>query len=75
MYRVRGFRLVLCADVVNCAVDDAAEELEWIVERVEEDLGHLSHEPLIVFERRAPRIFEDPKHHANRSFMWLSSAL
>ena len=75
MYRVRGFRLVLCADVVDCAVDDAAEELEWIVERVEEDLGHLPREPLIIFERRAPRIFEDFGCHANRSSMRLSSAL
>ena len=75
MYRVRGFRLVLCADVFDCAVDDAMEELEWIVKRVEEDLGHLPHEPLIVFERRTPRIFGNFGYRPSRMDMGDSSVL
>ena len=51
---VRGFRLVLCADVSDCMVEYAVEKLKRIVkvEKVTRGLGHLPYKPLIIAERR-----------------------
>ena len=56
MHDVRNFRLVLCADFLDYTVGDPMGALERIVEEVEEGWGHLSHEPLIIFERKLHRI-------------------
>ena len=42
----------------DCAVDDSRETLEWIVGRVEKELGKFPHKPLIIFERRTSHIYE-----------------
>ena len=57
MHRVRGFRLVLCADVLDCMAEDAIRALEHIVEveRADGGLDYLLCEPLIISERRSPR--------------------
>jgi len=57
MYRVRGFQLVLCIDVVDCAVEQSLQVLEGLVE-VEKAKGgfdYLFCEPLIISEIRSPR--------------------
>ena len=58
MYGVREFRLVLCADVLDCVVDDAIETLEFVVEAEKARGGsdYLRCEPLVISERRSPRI-------------------
>jgi hypothetical protein len=57
MYRVRGFQLVLCADVLDFAVEYVVGVLERVVEkeRMNGGLGYLLSEPLIISERRSPR--------------------
>ena len=57
MYRVREFRLVLCADVLNCAEEYAMRVLEQIVktEMMNGGLDYLRCEPLIISESRSPR--------------------
>ena len=50
MHSVRDFRLVFCADVFDCMVEEGVETLERMVKE-----GHLSHEPLIISERRTLR--------------------
>lgn len=64
MYGVRGFRLVLCADVLDCVMEDAIENLEYFVEEEKEkgELDYLFCEPLIISERRSPRIAEFYDH-------------
>lgn len=61
MHRIREFRLLLCADVLECITESAVERLKRIVE-VERKCGglyYLPREPLIIAERRAPRT--DPR--------------
>jgi hypothetical protein len=55
MYSVRDFRLVLCADVLDCAVGDSVGRLVRIAEEAGEGLGHL-YKPLIIAERRSHRV-------------------
>ena len=57
MYAVREFRLVLCADVLDNAVEDTMRALECIVKeaRMNGGLGYLSCEPLIFSEMRSLR--------------------
>ena len=57
MHNVRDFRLVLCADVLDCAVDNCVETLERIAEEAEDGLDHLLHKSLIICERRTHRIY------------------
>ena len=56
MQCVRDFRLVLCADVFDCAVDYSVEVLEQIAELAEKESGHHPQKPLIISERRSHRI-------------------
>ena len=54
MYRVRGFRLVLCADVFNHSVGPAVQTLERLV-RAEKEKGRLDYlrcKPLTISEKR-----------------------
>ena len=57
MHNVRDFRLVLCADVFDCMVEEAVKTLKCFVkkEKKKGGLNYLLHEPLIISERRAPR--------------------
>jgi len=57
MHRVREFRLVLCADVLDCAEEYAMRVLERIVETemMNGGLDYLRYEPLIISEVRSPR--------------------
>ena len=59
MYRVRRFRLVLCADVSNHAVEPAVETLESLVrvEKARGRLGYLHCEVLIISEKRTPQTY------------------
>ena len=56
MYRVRDFRLVLCADVLGCIAESAVRKLDRIVkaERMIGGLDYLLCEPLIISEIRSP---------------------
>jgi hypothetical protein len=58
MYLVRGFRLVLCADVSNQVVEPAVQTLESLVgvEKAGGRLDYLHCEVLIISEKRTPRI-------------------
>ena len=58
MHRMREFRLVLCADVLDCIAEHAVGVLERVVEeeRMNGRLDYLRCEPLIIFEIRSPRI-------------------
>ena len=55
MYAVREFRLLLCADVLDDAIEDTVRALECIVgeERMNGRLDYLPCEPLIFSEVRA----------------------
>ena len=57
MYGVREFRLVLCADVLDCIAKRAMRVLGGIVkaERKKGGLDYLACEPLIISETRVPR--------------------
>jgi len=57
MYAVREFRLVLCADVLDYAIEDTMRALECIVEkeRMGGRLDYLPCEPLIFPEMRSLR--------------------
>ena len=57
MHRVREFRLVLCADVLDCAEDYAVRVLEHIVktEMMNGGLDYLRYKPLVISEARSPR--------------------
>jgi len=57
MYAVREFRLVLCADVLDYAIEDVTRALECIVkkERMGGRLDYLPCEPLIFSEMRSLR--------------------
>ena len=57
MYAVREFRLLLCADVLDYAIEDTVRALEWIVEeeRMSGRLDYLPCEPLIFSEMRSHR--------------------
>ena len=57
MHRVRDFQLVLCADVLDCAVKDAVWLLEAIVgtERSKGGLDYFSCPPVVISEMRTPR--------------------
>jgi hypothetical protein len=57
MYGVREFRLVLCADVLDCIAKDAIRVLECIAkaEKAKGGLVYLPYEPLIVSGTRSPR--------------------
>jgi len=54
IYVVRGFQLVLCADVSDRDAQDATRALECIIKEVGMNggLDYLSCEPLIIFEMR-----------------------
>ena len=57
MHSVRNFRLVLCADVFDCMVEDGINTLERIA-KMEEAIGGLDYprqKPLIISERRTVR--------------------
>ena len=56
MYRVRDFRLVLCADVLDCIAECAMRTLEDVVEveRMAGRVDYLPREPLIISEIRSP---------------------
>ena len=57
MYKEREFRLVLCADVLDCVADYAVGVLDSVVkaERAKGRLDYLLCEPLIISEIRSPR--------------------
>ena len=57
MHDARDFRLVLCADVFDCMVEDSIKALERIVEGEEATggLDFLLQKPLIIVERRTLR--------------------
>lgn len=57
MHKVREFQLVLCADVLGCAVKDAVWLLETIVvaEKSKRGLDYLLCDPLVISEMRSPR--------------------
>ena len=57
IYSTRDFRLVLCADVFDCMVEDSIEKLEHIAkaEEVTWGLGYLPQRPQITSERRTLR--------------------
>jgi len=57
MYVVRHFRLVLCADVLDCDIEDATRALKSVVkaERMNGGFDYLSCEPLIISEMRTHR--------------------
>ena len=78
MYRVREFRLVLCADVSHHTVGLAVKTLKHLVraEKEKGKLGYLSCEPLIITEKRTlPTHVNDNKIGRNRDWLVLSSAL
>jgi len=78
MYRVRDFRLVLCADVLDCIVESAMQELDRIVkaERMNGGLYYLLREPLIVSEMRSPLTrLGDPHVGSTAEFSAYGSAL
>ena len=78
MYRVREFRLVLCADVCNDSVGLAVQTLERLVkaEKEKEGLGYLRCEPLIICEKRTPQGHHDDDTIGSvQSYFVLSSAL
>jgi hypothetical protein len=64
MYGVREFRLVLCADVLDCVAKDAIRVLECIAkaEKAKGGLVYLPYEPLIISETRSPRTRLDDHH-------------
>ena len=57
MHSARDFRLVLCADVIDCMVVDGIETLERITkeEGAMGGLDYLLQKPLIISERRTIR--------------------
>ena len=57
MHNARDFRLVLCADVLDCIVEPAVQVLEHVVgeEKEKGGLDYLRYEPLIISERRTAR--------------------
>ena len=57
MYMEREFRLVLCADVLDCIVECVVQSLERIVkaEMARGGLDYLLCGPLIISEIRSPR--------------------
>ena len=57
MYKVRSFRLVLCADVFGCALMHSMRVLRQMVAKERESgrLDYLQCEPSIISEVRAPR--------------------
>lgn len=58
MCGARKFRLVLCADVLDCIADSAVRKLERLldVERKEGRLGCFACEPVVISKGRAPRV-------------------
>ena len=58
MHRVRGFRLVLCADVLHCIAERAIRTLECILEaeRIRGGSDYLSFEPLVISRVGLPRV-------------------
>ena len=78
MYRVREFRLVLCADVSNHSVEPAVQTLESLV-RVEKAKGRLAYlhfEVLIISEKRTPQThISDEQVGHDRQWLVFSSAL
>ena len=59
MYRVRAFRLVLCADVYNHSVEPGVQTLERLVRAEKEKgrLGYLHCEVSIISEKRTPKTY------------------
>ena len=57
MYRVRAFRLVLCADVMDCIMERAIQVLKSVVEveMANGGLDYLLSEPRVISEIRSPR--------------------
>jgi len=57
MHRVREFRLVLCADVLDCIAERATRTLECILEaeRIKGGLDYLLCEPLVISRVGLPR--------------------
>ena len=57
MHAALAFRLVLCADVSDCAEKYAIEMLERFLEgeKMEGGLDYLRYEPLIISDARTPR--------------------
>jgi len=57
MHKVRDFRLVLCADVFDCMVEDSIRTLEHtlITSEVNGGLDYFIYKPLVISERRTPR--------------------
>ena len=57
IHSARDFRLVLCADVFDCMIEDSIEKLEYFAkaEEVTWGLGYLPKRPQILFERRILR--------------------
>ena len=57
IHNVRDFRLMLCADVFDCMVEETVKTLKRFVKEEKErgGLNYLLHEPLIISERRTPR--------------------
>ena len=58
MHNARDFRLVLCADVPDCVVEQAIQTLEHIVNagEINGELDYLFCKPLVIFERRTSRM-------------------
>lgn len=58
MHRVRKFRLLLCADVLECFEKDATEKLERIrVKALQKDGGSdFLRKALVISDRRSPHI-------------------
>ena len=75
MYRAREFRLVFCADVLDCAAEDAIRTLERVVkvEKVKGGLDYPFCEPLVTSERRLPRtrLFDHPVDYTGKFAMML----
>jgi len=63
VHSMRGFRLVLCADVSDCNMEWAAKGLKHLVKvgKVTGGLGHFPYKPLIIFERRLPHTRESDR--------------
>ena len=71
VHSMRGFRLVLCADVSDYAMEWAIKALKHLVKvgKVTGELGHFPYKPLIISERRLLRTREND-YHAGWSWRW-----